>query len=46
MNTGQRPDIQPFCKSIECPGRKPIDTVINDELKIEKLCESSVELPA
>jgi len=27
MNTGQTPDIQPICKSIEWSGRKPIRVI-------------------
>jgi len=33
MNTGRRPEIQPFCKSIECSGGKPIRMMPFDKLR-------------
>jgi hypothetical protein len=48
MNKGQRPDIQPFCKSIECFGRKPIKQllIINDQIMISMTCQKGYPLPS
>jgi hypothetical protein len=43
MNKGQKPGIQPFCKSIECAGRKPIDT-IHDDLEIGNVIQESTAM--